>query len=100
MNYHIARSQPSSPVGTGCAFIHQVAILAGEGDIERTPRRTRGFVHPNHLLLATRQITAKRRLFLLAEPAFVFLGKREKWEIGHIANVCTLHTSFSEPGLI
>ncbi len=79
VNHRIARSQPRSPVGTGCTFIHQGAILAGEGDIERTTRRTRGLVHPNHLLLVGRQITAKGRVFVLAAPAFILLGKREKW---------------------
>ena len=54
-------------------------VAAGEGDIESTTRRTRGLVHPNHLLLVGRQITAKGREFVLAAPAFILLGKREKW---------------------
>src|SRR5207244_9655272 len=79
VNHCIARAQPRSPVGTGCAFIHQVAILAGEGDIERATRRTRGFVRPNHLLLSGRQITPKGKVFVLAASTFILLGTREKW---------------------
>ena len=100
VHHRIAGTQARSPVGAGSAFIHEVAIGTGEGDIERAACRARGFVRPYYLLLTGRQVTTKGRMLMLVAPAFVFLGKGEQWQIGHSANRFALHAGLSEPGLI
>src|SRR5579883_261245 len=100
VNHRIARTQARRPEAASGAFIHQVAILASQSNIERPTGRARGFMNANELLWRTDQIAAEGRMLLLTKPTLVLLSEREQGQIGHISNAFALDARLGEFALI
>ena len=100
MDDRIGRAQSGSPEGPGGTFIHHLAIVVCQRDIERAARCTGGFVGTDQTFGCSGKITAKGRMFLLILPDLVFLGEREEWEIGQVMDSSTLDADGREFGLV